>query len=253
MTRDNDPAVLAVDQGASRAAAAIIIGLRGRQGGGGRGPARRPAGDDALVIGRTCGRLIPPSARAEPAAGGRPRRRDDDGITASIPMMLTLIEAIAGGTRRGQRRATSASRNGTASRQRRVQAHASVRHDGSGQHAGLLEARERLGIALAPGIDEVSLALVADAWSRTYRSLVSCRSRAALIRCLEDPRRHPAPARSGRADLAAASRLLSPANRWPAQALDETLGAIAQQKRYGAGTADVVATQLEYPRHQAAQ
>jgi|SRR4029077_1432363 hypothetical protein len=30
--------------------------------------------------------------------------------------------------------------------------------------------RERLGIELSPGVDEVSLALVADAWSRTYRS-----------------------------------------------------------------------------------
>src|SRR5207248_9455423 len=30
--------------------------------------------------------------------------------------------------------------------------------------------RERFGIELVPGTDEVSLALVADAWSRTYRS-----------------------------------------------------------------------------------
>jgi hypothetical protein len=30
--------------------------------------------------------------------------------------------------------------------------------------------REQLGIDLEPGIDEVSLALVTDAWSRTYRS-----------------------------------------------------------------------------------
>ena len=30
--------------------------------------------------------------------------------------------------------------------------------------------REQLGIELRPGVDEVSLALVADAWSRTYRS-----------------------------------------------------------------------------------
>jgi hypothetical protein len=29
---------------------------------------------------------------------------------------------------------------------------------------------EQLGIEIAPGLDEVSLALVADAWSRTYRS-----------------------------------------------------------------------------------
>jgi len=30
--------------------------------------------------------------------------------------------------------------------------------------------REQLGIELSPGLDEVSLALVADAWSRRYRS-----------------------------------------------------------------------------------
>ena len=30
--------------------------------------------------------------------------------------------------------------------------------------------REQLGMELTPGVDEVSLALVADAWSRTYRS-----------------------------------------------------------------------------------
>jgi hypothetical protein len=30
--------------------------------------------------------------------------------------------------------------------------------------------REQLGVELAPGSDELSLAFVADAWSRTYRS-----------------------------------------------------------------------------------
>ena len=30
--------------------------------------------------------------------------------------------------------------------------------------------RERLGVELTSGVDEVSMALVADAWSRTYRS-----------------------------------------------------------------------------------
>jgi hypothetical protein len=30
--------------------------------------------------------------------------------------------------------------------------------------------RDEFGIELAPGLDEVSLALSADAWSRTYRS-----------------------------------------------------------------------------------
>lgn len=54
--------------------------------------------------------------------------------------------------------------------------------------------REQLGMEITPGIDEVSLALGADAWSRTYRSrAVTLRSR---------PQRHPHSARSDRHGLA---------------------------------------------------
>ena len=92
------------------------------------------------------------------------------GITASMPVSLTLIEAIA-----GRDRAEAVGRDiGLANWD--------ARHDsGSFQftRSFALTAigntlafwnRERFGIELAPGIDEVSLALVADAWSRTYRS-----------------------------------------------------------------------------------
>jgi len=45
--------------------------------------------------------------------------------------------------------------------------------------------RERLGIELTRGIDEVSLALVADAWSRTSRARVLTFARSADIRLID--------------------------------------------------------------------
>ena len=97
---------------------------------------------------------------------------------------------------------------------------------------------------LTPGVDEVSLALVADAWSRTYRSRAMTFSRT-------DGRLRAAtafassPIGSSRAGLR--SELL-PAigDRQPAGALDEALRGITA--RYGVRTADFVAMQLEYPR-----
>jgi hypothetical protein len=104
--------------------------------------------------------------------------------------------------------------------------------------------RERLGIELVPGIDEVSLALVADAWSRTYRSRALTFSRTGGaqqsrhgVRFLPDqvaaswPEKH---------------RLPAIGDEPPARALDEALAGITA--RYGPGTAQVVAMQLEYPR-----
>ena len=87
-------------------------------------------------------------------------------------MSLTLIEAIAG---RGKAEQT-ARELGIASWD--------ARHDSSifaftrpfaltaiGNTLAFWN-RETLGVALEPGVDEISLALVADAWSRTYRSRV---------------------------------------------------------------------------------
>jgi hypothetical protein len=104
--------------------------------------------------------------------------------------------------------------------------------------------KEHLGIELAPGVDEVSLALVADAWSRTYRSraVTFAGTTGAL------------PTRSGLRILPEQVAASWPADRLlpavgtlpPAKALDQALLGI--DARYGTGTADVVAMQLEYPR-----
>ena len=109
---------------------------------------------------------------------------------------------------------------------------------------------EQLGIELKPGIDEVSLALVADAWSRTYRSQRGDIRRARPARC------KPA--------TAFASCPIEVAASWPAARL---LPEIGERKacgsagrtlrgitaRYGTRTADFVAMQLEYPRNRATQ
>jgi putative intracellular protease/amidase len=171
------------------------------------------------------------------------------GITASIPMSLTLIEAIAG---RDKARAIGRDIG---------LADWDVRHESNefkftrpfaltaiGNTAAFW-AHERLGIELKDGIDEVSLALVADAWSRTYRSQAVTFAGTGNVRQSRNGIRiYP--------DQVAASwpadRLLPAiADRKPAEALDGALQGIGA--RYGTRTTDFVAMQLEYPRRRATQ
>jgi len=161
------------------------------------------------------------------------------GITASMPAMLTLIEAIAG---RGKAEgiARDLGLDGW-----------SARHDSGAfrltrPFATTVLAnrlafwnRDRFGIALEPGMDEVSLALVADAWSRTYRSSVALFAAApGVVTTRNGVRVLP--------DEVTVSwngeRLVL--EKPPAKALDGALREIAA--RHGQDTADVVAMQLEY-------
>ena len=166
------------------------------------------------------------------------------GVSASMPMSLTLIEAIAG---RGKAEAVARDLG---------LAHWDARHDSAPFRftrpfaltaiANTLAFwnRDRLGIELQAGVDEVSLALVADAWSRTYRSRALTFARTGeAVRTRDGLRIVP--------DEVAASWPVSeilPAigTRRPAEELDRALLAIAA--RYGAPTADLVGMQLEYPR-----
>jgi transcriptional regulator GlxA family with amidase domain len=166
------------------------------------------------------------------------------GVMASMPISLTLIEAIA-----GRERAQAVARAiGLV--------HWDARHDSSAfqftrpfaltaiRNTIAFWNRERLGIELTPGIDEVSLALVADAWSRTYRSraVTFARTDTPLttrngIRVIPDRIAGEWPAEDF---------LPAIANQQPASALDDALRGIGV--RYGMRTADFVAMQLEYPR-----
>jgi putative intracellular protease/amidase len=165
------------------------------------------------------------------------------GITASMPMALTLIEAIG-----GREKAEAIAREIGVTRW-------DARHDsGAFQFTRPFAVtaivntvafwnREELGVELMHGIDEVSLALIADAWSRTYRSRVVTFSRThGAQRSRNGIRIVP--------DQVAASwpadhQLPQIADRQPARALDDALAGITA--RYGDRTASFVAMQLEYP------
>ena len=166
------------------------------------------------------------------------------GITASMPMALTLVEAIA-----GRARAEAVAREiGLAhwDARHRSEAFRFTRPFALTAIANTLAFwnREQLGIALAPGVDEVSLALVTDAWSRTYRS------RALTFAATAEPQISRGGLRILPDKVAAEwpTRLTPPAaiDLPPARALEQTLHAI--DARYGTRTADFVAMQLEYPR-----
>ncbi|WP_052763672.1 hypothetical protein [Microvirga massiliensis] len=108
---------------------------------------------------------------------------------------------------------------------------------------------EQLGMKLVPGIDEASLALVTDAWSRT------CRSRAVTFVGAANALETGNGVRIVPDQISASwpvERLLpSIGDRRPAEVLNQSPRGIAA--RYGMRTAYFVAMQLEYPRHWALQ
>lgn len=165
------------------------------------------------------------------------------GITASMPLALTLVEAIAG----------RASADAVA---REVGLPGwDARHDSSAftltrpfaltvlGNTMRFWNREELGIELAPGVDEVSLALVADAWSRTYRSRAVTFARDG--RAVESRNGMRIVADTAASDWPGGRVVTIRSMQKPAEALDGALAAIAE--RYGARTRAVVAMQLEYP------
>ncbi len=245
MSRDDDPAVLAWLQGQAKKGAIIVAICAGAK-------AVAAAG---LLDGR---RATTHWYYLKEMLGRHPsityvadRRMVTDrgvatttGITASMPMMLTLIEAIA-----GRQKAQAVARDlGVPAWDAR---HASSAFKLTRPFATTvlgntlaLWNREQLGLELRPGMDEVSLALVADAWSRTYRSKVATFAASTGtvetrngIRVIPD---NPA------ADRREEKRVPSFSDRKPAAALDQALLEIAAL--YGDPTMKVVAMQLEYPR-----
>jgi transcriptional regulator GlxA family with amidase domain len=163
------------------------------------------------------------------------------GISASMPMALTLIEAIAGrekaaelarglGLAQWDARHTSAAFRFTRPFALTVMGNTLAFWN-----------REEWGIELSRGVDEVSLALVADAWSRTYRSrAITFAAAPGAIESRNGLRVWPD--RIG-ANWPAPQRLPAVSGQPPAHALNEALAQI--DRRYGAATARVVAMQLE--------
>jgi len=165
------------------------------------------------------------------------------GITASMPVALTLVEAIAGrDTAEGVARDVGLPRWDVRHSSGAFQFTRPFALTAIGNTLALWN-REQLGLELVPGADEVTLALVADAWSRTYLSHAVTWSWSEAV----------AETRHGvriRPDTIVSSwpgkhRLPSTEGLKPAAALDDALDRIGA--RYGARTAEFVAMQLEYP------
>jgi len=244
MSRDDDPLVIDWIRSQSRKGAKIIAVCAGA----------KVAAAAGLLDGRnatTHWYYLKDMIDRHPAIRYVPNRRmvvdrgvaTTTGITASMPMMLALIEAIAG---RGKAEAVARDLGLPAWDAR----HPSGRFMFTRPFATTVLAntlafwnRDEFGIEARPGLDGVSLALVADAWSRTYRSkaLTFAESGTAVetrdgIRILPD---------RISADWSPQKLVSTYPGTSPAVALDRTLAALATN--YGKPTANVVAMQLEYP------
>ena len=167
------------------------------------------------------------------------------GVSASIPASLALIESIAG---RSAAEITA---------QRLGANNWDTEHDTAAfgltaRQLAVVAANwlvgwrhETVAIPVEEGFDEVSVALMADAWSRTYRSRAfatnsggTVRSRRGLLietEALSKLGHYVLPTPAGAATIA----------------LDATLDDIAV--RYGEPTSNLVALELEYRRHRSAR
>lgn len=166
------------------------------------------------------------------------------GVSAALPMSVALVEAIAG----RDRAAAVAQELGLAGWD------SGHNSDGFSLGAGGLlrlssngwfSSRDDIELPIADGVDELTLAITADAMGRTNRtrtytsakSMSPVRTRNGLV-IVPDQLTSSAP-----------SQHLVTMNLdevLPGEALDKTLAEI--DRRYGKSTGDLVAIQLEYPR-----
>ena len=168
------------------------------------------------------------------------------GVTASIPVSLALVEAIAGHDRASQVAHELGATDWSTTHDSNAFKFGSREIMAAARNKLFFWSHQDVGIRVSAGIDEIALALIADAYSRTYRS------QAVTIADSTEA----VPTRRGLKlipDLPADSpkipaRVLPPFDsNQPVQALDWALNGIASA--YGQTTADFVAMQMEYSEH----
>ena len=161
------------------------------------------------------------------------------GVSASLPATLALLEHIAG----HEPVATYAQRLGVTTW--------TAEHDGASFRMSARTVRtglfnrialwnhERLALDVPPAADEAILALLLDAYSRTWRSSITLQSSQLRVQSRHGVIFHV----ENKAKPSLARDVLE---QPLGGALDAILGDI--EHRYGKATADFVALQLEYPR-----
>lgn len=166
------------------------------------------------------------------------------GVTASIPVSLALVEAIGGTERAADVAEAMGVKDWSAAHNSDLFKLGGGSILTAAKNKLFFWSHEDIGIPISEGVDEIGLALLADAYSRTYRSkafsvapsdegITSSRGLTILPDKLED--------RSTDIDRMVESFDVTP----PAQVLDTTLQDI--EHYYGSRTAGFVALQLEYP------
>ena len=167
------------------------------------------------------------------------------GISAAIPFALTLIEAIAGREKAASTAKSLGVTQWTADHDSRAFGLKREFVTTVMTNVATFWQRETFAIPLEPGFDAVSVALTADAWSRTYRSnALTVADTAGPVPDFTGIRF--VPDRTG-PDVAGTTQPLEVEHgAAPAAVLNTTLTSIGQ--RYGDATENVVAMQLEYPR-----
>ncbi|MBC3833473.1 DJ-1/PfpI family protein [Undibacterium amnicola] len=162
------------------------------------------------------------------------------GISASIPVSLALVDAIAGEVK------TKALANELGipkwdDEHRSADFTLSAKHIWTASINWLrFWGKDRFMVPISNGVDELSLALLADAYSRTYRSTVFSFAKDSItsLRGLQIVPEHSEPATNS-------PLLFLPPNLAPGHSLDWILQQIAL--RYDERSASFVALQMEYP------
>jgi len=164
------------------------------------------------------------------------------GVSASLPLSLALVEGIA-----GEKRAADVAHSLGVTDWSAHHVSAGFRLDASrlwtvASHWLAFWRHETLTIPVSDGIDDVSLALVSDAWSRTWRSEAIAThegtrtiTMASGLRLVPQTGVSVTPVRT----IALASHTSATANF--------TAALTDIEQRYGLSTRDLVALSLEYP------
>ena len=165
------------------------------------------------------------------------------GVSAAIPTSLALVEAL-GGRARALQVAQALGAAGWGADHDSTPFTLGARHMLTYAANAWFSRTDDIDLPLAEGADEITLALSADAWSRTYRSQARTVAAAAgPVRLRHGLRVLPDRVMPDTKDRVSAPP--ATAGPPPLRALDRALHGIAQ--RYGRRTADFVSLQLEYP------
>ena len=163
------------------------------------------------------------------------------GVSASLPLALALVEAIAG-SHKAEALAESLSVQHYDARHvsdnYKLRAQTALR---AAVNWSAFVGHEKIAGEVSETTDELSLAFEADAWSRTYRSMYRTYSASEAIHTKHGLRVYRDVTPKQASTFIAAPRMIQP----PGQRLMEVIDHIAE--RYGRPTASLVALQLEYP------